>query len=89
MAILNSTAPIDVLITDVGLPGLNGRQLADYARERRPDLRVLFMTGYAEGAAVRSEFLDPGMALIAKPFSIDAFAATICEMIQGRRETEG
>jgi PAS domain S-box-containing protein len=81
MAVLNSAEPVEVLITDVGLPGLNGRQLADYARQRRPGLRVIFMTGYAEGAAVRSEFLEPGMALIAKPFSIEAFAALIGEIV--------
>ncbi len=47
LRILQSDARIDLLVTDVGLPGLNGRQLADQARTTRPDLKVLFMTGYA------------------------------------------
>jgi PAS domain S-box-containing protein len=72
--ILKSRQSIDLLITDVGLPGLNGRQLADIARETRPELPVLFMTGYAETAANRSEFLGVGMSLIAKPFALDDFS---------------
>src|SRR4028119_1958211 len=52
LKLLQSDKRIDLLVTDVGLPGLNGRQLADHARERRPGLKVLFMTGYAENAAV-------------------------------------
>ena len=72
MALIQSDARIDLLVSDVGLPGMNGRQLADLARQRRPDLRILFMTGYAAQAA-SSGFLEPGMDLIAKPFSIDAF----------------
>ncbi len=58
---------IDLLVTDVGLPGLNGRQLADAAREHRPGLKVLFITGYAENAAMAG-FLAPGMQMITKPF---------------------
>lgn len=72
---------IDLLVSDVGLPGLNGRQLAEMARSRTPGLKVLFMTGYAEHARVRSEFLDPGMDLINKPFEIDALAIKIREMM--------
>ncbi|WZB75664.1 response regulator [Achromobacter insuavis] len=58
---------IDLLVTDVGLPGLNGRQLADAARVVHPGLKVLLMTGYAESAARGSGFLDRGMELIVKP----------------------
>jgi PAS domain S-box-containing protein len=65
-----------LLVTDIGLPGLNGRQVADAARLRRPDLKVLFMTGYAENAAFASS-LDPGMAMIAKPFAMHALAAKV------------
>ena len=54
--ILNSDRAIDLLVTDVGLPGMNGRQLAEVARQSRPDLKVLFVTGYAQNAAVRSGF---------------------------------
>ena len=74
-------ARVDLLVTDVGLPGMNGRQLADEARAIRPGLKVLFVTGYAERAAVRAEFLDEGMDLIAKPFAIDTLSARIREMI--------
>ncbi|CAO4144666.1 ATP-binding protein [Methylorubrum aminovorans] len=83
LRVLQSPARIDLLVTDVGLPGLNGRQLADHARETRPDLKVLFMTGYAEGAATPSGFLDPGMALITKPFAVDALMARIRAIIEG------
>jgi PAS domain S-box-containing protein len=72
---------VDLLISDVGLPGLNGRQLAEMARSRAPGLRVLFMTGYAEHAKVRSSFLDAGMDLITKPFDIDVLAARIRSMM--------
>ena len=65
---------LDLLITDVGLPGTNGRQLAEMIRERRPGLKVLFITGYANKAGVRSEFLGKGMDMLAKPFTIDALA---------------
>ncbi|RZI94559.1 MAG: PAS domain S-box protein, partial [Variovorax sp.] len=77
MPILQSKERIDLLVSDVGLPGMNGRQLADFAMQQRPGLRVLFMTGYAEHATTRSEFLAPGMELIAKPFTIDDFAQRV------------
>jgi PAS domain S-box-containing protein len=73
---------IDLLVTDIGLPGLNGRQLADAARMRRPGLRVLFMTGYAENAAVAQGFLEPGMAMITKPFEMGLLAARVREMMR-------
>ena len=81
LPILQSHQRLDLLISDVGLPGMNGRQLADVAREHRPDLRVLFLTGYAEHAAVRSGFLTPGMDLMTKPFSIDELSQKIRDMI--------
>ena len=61
---------IALLLSDVGLPGMNGRELADAARELRPRLPVLFITGYTERAAVRNEFLGPGMGLLPKPFNL-------------------
>jgi len=80
---LAQTMPrMDLLISDVGLPGMNGRQLADILRGDRPDLRILFITGYAERATVRSEFLGQGMEMIAKPFAIDVLSAKIREMIE-------
>jgi len=81
--ILRSRHRIDLLITDIGLPGLNGRQVADAARELRPGLKVLFMTGYAENAALASGFLEPGMAMITKPFAMEALATRIRAMIEG------
>ena len=81
LPILQSAAKIDLLISDVGLPGMNGRQLAEVARQHRPALPVLFMTGYAQSATARSEFLAPGMDMISKPFAMDDMAAKIRAML--------
>jgi FixJ family two-component response regulator len=71
-------------VTDVGLPsGANGRQLAE-SLAVRPGLKTLFITGYAEGAASRARFLEPGMDLIAKPFTLDALGAKIRRMIESK-----
>ena len=85
MAILEAAARIDLLVTDIGLPGLNGRQVAEFARRSRPGLKVLFMTGYAETAA-SSAFLEAGMEIISKPFAMDKLAAKVRELI-GRTPT--
>jgi PAS domain S-box-containing protein len=83
---LENRQRIDLLVTDVGLPGgMNGRQLAERARQLRPGLRTLFITGYAEGAAIRARFLEPGMDLVSKPFTLDGLAAKIREMIEAGR----
>ncbi len=81
LPLLESDLRVDLLVTDVGLPGMNGRQLAEIARQHRPGLRVLFMTGYAEKAAERQGFLEDGMDMVAKPFSIDLLATKIRSMI--------
>ncbi|RBJ82314.1 PAS domain S-box protein [Pseudomonas sp. MWU12-2534b] len=81
LPLLESPMRVDLLVTDVGLPGMNGRQLAEIARQQRPGLKVLFMTGYAEKAAERQGFLEPGMDLLAKPFSIEELAQKIRQMI--------
>jgi PAS domain S-box-containing protein len=81
--ILQSDRRIDLLVSDVGLPGLNGRQLAEIARQSRPTLKILFVTGYAENAAIRSGFLDAGMDMMTKPFAIDALATKLREMLGG------
>jgi PAS domain S-box-containing protein len=82
LTILEGPARIDLLVSDVGLPGLNGRQLAEAARRLRPGLRVLFITGYAHHAAIgHGSLLEPGMEIITKPFALDALAAKIREMI--------
>ena len=75
--ILQSRQQIDLLITDIGLPGLNGRQIADAARLLRPALKILFMTGYAESAVMGGGGLEPGMELMAKPFTMDVLAARV------------
>ncbi|WP_062018337.1 PAS domain-containing sensor histidine kinase [Aureimonas sp. AU4] len=80
MAVLRSDTPIDFLITDVGLPnGMNGRQVADAARELRPGLQVLFVTGYAETSVLSHGQLGPGMQILTKPFTL----TTLMERIQG------
>ena len=81
LRILQSPQRIDLLITDIGLPGLNGRQVADAARVTRPDLKVLFMTGYAENAAAAKGILEPGMQMITKPFVMDVLAKRIRELM--------
>jgi CheY-like chemotaxis protein len=82
LKVLESKRRIDLLITDVGLPGgMNGRQLADAARVHRPDLKVLFITGYAENAAVGNGHLDQGMSVLTKPFTIDALTRRFKELI--------
>ncbi|HUO20986.1 MAG TPA: response regulator [Caulobacteraceae bacterium] len=78
---LASDARIDLMISDVGLPGMNGRELAEAARAHRPDLPILFITGYAENAAVRSGFLGPNMSMVTKPFSLDDLAAKVSEVM--------
>ena len=81
LKILQSPGRIDLLVSDIGLPGMNGRQVAEAAREQRPDLKILFITGYAENAAMANGFLDPGMEMVTKPFAVDALAARIRDMI--------
>jgi PAS domain S-box-containing protein len=84
LKILESDIRIDLLVTDVGLPGgMNGRQVADAARVTRPDLKVLFVTGYAESATVGNMHLDAGMQVIAKPFVMTVLGNKVREMIKG------
>ena len=79
---LESDVKIDLLITDVGLPGgLNGRQVAEAALARRPKLKVVFVTGYAENAVVGNGLLGPGMAVITKPFAMTALASRVREIL--------
>jgi CheY-like chemotaxis protein len=85
LAVLASAARIDLLVTDVGLPdGMNGRQLADAARALRPDLKVLFITGFAENAVLRQGHLEPGMHVMTKPFAMDLLAAQVRMIIRPR-----
>ncbi|MBC4015304.1 PAS domain S-box protein [Siccirubricoccus deserti] len=84
LEILRGAERLDLLVTDVGLPGgMNGRQLADQARLLRPGLKVLFVTGYAEAATLGTGSLEPGMALLTKPFSVETLAERIRDMVGG------
>lgn len=80
--LLNSGRKFDLMVTDVGLPGMSGRQLAEVAREHLPHLPILFVTGYAENAAIRAGFLGTNMQMITKPFQIQQLSAKISEMLR-------
>jgi PAS domain S-box-containing protein len=82
LAILQSGQPVDLLITDVGLPGgMNGRQLADAALATLPDLKILFITGYAENAVISKGNLQPNMHIVTKPFSLETLGRRIKEIV--------
>lgn len=84
LSILNSSRRIDLLISDVGLPGgINGRQLADAARALRPALKVLFITGYAENAVIGNDQLQPGMHVLTKPFVLDELTQRVQKILAG------
>ena len=85
LKLLLSDERIDLLVTDIGLPGLNGRQIADTARLHRPDLKVLFMTGYAANTTLAGGFLPPGMAIMTKPFPLEEFAVRIRGIMEKKR----
>jgi PAS domain S-box-containing protein len=85
LKVLHSNTAIDLLVTDVGLPaGLSGRQLADIARQTRPKLKVLFITGYAETFLARKGQLIPGMHVLSKPFTMDSLATRIKGILEAR-----
>ncbi|MEH3145921.1 MAG: PAS domain S-box protein [Methylobacterium frigidaeris] len=85
LKVLHSDVRVDLLVTDVGLPGgMNGRQMADAGRERRPDLKVLFITGYAENSVIGHGHLEPGMMVLSKPFPMEALASRIKDLIASR-----
>ncbi len=75
------TAPIDLLITDIVMPGMDGRQLAATLRSRRPSLRVLFTSGYTEDVIVRRGVLEQGVDFLAKPFARELLAARVREIL--------
>jgi CheY-like chemotaxis protein len=86
LKVLQSNVRVDLLITDVGLPGgLNGRQVADAARALRPHLKVLFITGYAENAALNHGHIEPGMEVLTKPFGVDQLMGRVERMMRDRR----
>ncbi len=82
LAMLQPLAEVDLLIADLGLPGsMNGRQLAEAARQLRPDLKVLFITGYLDHPALTPASLSEGMQVLLKPFSIEKLAQALHSMI--------
>ena len=83
LAVMAVTPRVDLLFTDIVMPDMNGRQLADRARETRPDLRVLYTTGFTKNAVVHAGVLDPGVALISKPFTIDQLAIKVRLVLDG------
>jgi PAS domain S-box-containing protein len=86
LRVLESDRRVDLLVTDVGLPGgINGRQLADAARMLRPGLKVLFITGYAESAVVRNGGLEPGMHVLTKPFTMEDLAVRLRDIIESKQ----
>jgi CheY-like chemotaxis protein len=82
LTILHKHPEIVLLFTDVGLPGVNGRQLGDEARQRVPDLKVLYTTGYARNAIVHDGRLDPGVDLLVKPFTIEQLGLKLQEVLE-------
>jgi DNA-binding response OmpR family regulator len=82
LRIVDQRSHLDLLVTDVGIPGLGGRQLADAARKAMPALRILFITGYA-GAALDAIPLTDGMEILRKPFSLDEVAACVAAILTG------
>ncbi|HEY7238210.1 MAG TPA: ATP-binding protein, partial [Burkholderiales bacterium] len=85
LRLLEAHPNLSLLFTDVGLPGgMNGRELADEIRRLRPEMAVLFTTGYARNAIVHQGRLDPGVELLPKPFSYSALGAKVHKMLEGR-----
>jgi CheY-like chemotaxis protein len=80
--VLQSKEALELLITDVILPHVNGRKLAEIARTLRPTLKVLFVSGYAENAIVLDDFLDAGMDMLTKPFALDTLGAKVHAMVK-------
>lgn len=85
LAVLRSDEPIDLLLTDVGLPGMDGRELADAARQARPTLPVLFLTGYTPHSLALGDFLGAGMDMMTKPYDAEALLARVAQMVRGTR----
>jgi len=82
LGVLDGHPEVALLFSDIGLPGLNGRQLAEEARRRRPALKLLLTTGYSRDAAVRRGLGDQGIALMPKPFTFDGLAGKLREVLR-------
>ena len=84
LELLAATPQVTMLFTDIIMPGMNGRQLADRAIEMRPDLKVLFTTGYTRNAVVHNGMLDIGVAFLPKPYTVRQLAWKVREVLEGR-----
>jgi two-component system NtrC family sensor kinase len=82
LGILGDPGPVDLLLTDVVMPGMNGRKLAEAAQHRRPGLKVLYMTGYSRNAIVHQGRLDAGVSLMQKPFSQNVLAMRVRTILE-------
>ncbi len=89
LAVLAVTPHVDLLFTDIVMPGMNGRQLADKARASRPDLKVLYTSGFTKNAVVHNGVLDAGVALISKPFTIDDLTIKVRQVLDGGGTNRG
>jgi CheY-like chemotaxis protein len=89
LKLLDANPDVALLFTDVVMPEVNGRRLAEEALRRRPDLRVLFTTGYTRNAVVHNGVLDPGVKLIGKPFTIEELAARVREVLDAPASASG
>jgi CheY-like chemotaxis protein len=84
LRLLDANPNVALLVTDVVMPGMNGRELADEAMRRRPGLHVLYTTGYTRNAIVHRGTLDPGVHLITKPYTLDTLARKVAELLHSR-----
>jgi len=81
LALMDRHKTISLLLTDVVMPGQNGRKLADTARQRQASLKVLYMTGYSRNAIVHQGRLDPGVELLQKPLTSEQLATTVRKVL--------
>ena len=84
LVVLDANPQISILLTDVIMPEINGRILAEEALRRRPDLSVVYMTGYTSNAIVHNGMLDPGTHLVSKPFTVAQLAAELEAILAAR-----
>jgi CheY-like chemotaxis protein len=82
LSVIDRHPEVEILLSDVGLPGINGRQLADEARRRHAGIKVLFISGYAKDAIVHDGIVDTGVELLSKPFTMNSLARKIAQISQ-------
>jgi YesN/AraC family two-component response regulator len=76
--------PVHLMMTDVVMPGMNGRALADQFKETRPEIKVLYTSGYTDDAIVRHGVLDPGTAFVSKPFSAAGLLRKVRQVLDSK-----